>query len=399
MEGALLEDYVKFVSSECWYEPFVRWSFLAYASANLARKVYVREGTDYEYPTIYVLFVGPPSAKKSSTAKAPVELFFNYQNSPPHLAPDVMTPAAWFLELNDAKEKEGKLDQQSPMFILSKEVSNILRDIGGGSPLDILLSFFDSRAPGVNFTKRIASMSDPIVLPNPAVTFLGCTTPDGLRYSEVLAAGNTGFISRFITVCMPRFVKGTFRRPALDKNISVEFAAYFDRLAGMRGEMHFTEEAMSLREQIWEECNKKQENPMITQIQEEYWGRKHTQVNKVAMIFACLRHSMQISADDVRKAYDMVTATEQNHAYILPKPVDLKNERLASAFVSCLGRFKDGISEKELREYLTKDEVRPMDTNFEHILNATLISEGVCTELRDGVQYFVKKEKNNGKKT
>lgn len=390
MGEEVLEQYVELVKGENWHDAFVRWSFLAYASACLGRRVYLRNGTDYEYPTIYVMFVGPPSAKKTSTAKAPVELFHPLQQNKPFIAADVMTPAAWIQELKEAEERIGTVDEHAPIYILSKEFSSILRDIGGGSPLDLLLSFFDSRAPGQIFRKRTVS-SGVVEIKNPAVTVLGCTTPAGLYDSEIMRAGSTGFISRFIIVAHPRFVRGSFNRPDVSLNARLDFAKFFDELCTMRGEIMMDQGATDFARGVYEEINAAYEKKDLPTYIEEYYGRKLTQVYKVGMIFACMRKSRVINRQDLEQAYDIITKTEENFSYMFTKRVSYQDEAILARINDTFARKGSVLTEGQFFSGLNKDSVIPMSHELSSVLESAIRSGDLERVEVDGKIVYIKK--------
>jgi len=394
MENTLLDRYVQLVKGENWHEPFVRWSFIAYLSSLMGRKVYMRMGTDYEYPTIYVILVGPPSSKKTSTAKAPKELFYRHQQNRQIIAADVMTPAAWIEELKDAEDKIGKADLHSPLYIMSKEFSTVLRDIGGGSPLDLLLSFYDSRAPGEVFRKRTIGSGVVEVL-NPAVTILGCTTPDGLRDSGILRAGNTGFISRFIVVAHRKHVNGSFRRPSISDRECNLMAMELDEIANIRGEMLMDESAIEEAGKIYEEINAKQQD-VLSNAASEYFGRKLTQIYKVSMIFAALRKSRVIVRSDIVKAYDEITALEPTMSYMLKPQTQFQDPDLPSKITEALETYSAPISEGELLHFLNRQGVISKDDFYDGILRSMLESDIIRVTIQNGVPHFVKGKNFNG---
>lgn len=390
-ESMMLEKYVELVKGENWHEPFVRWSFITYVSALLQRKVFLRLGTDYEYPTIYTMFVAPSAAKKTSAAKAPKELFYKYQQNRPVIAADMMTPAAWCLELKDAEDKQGKIDNQAPLYIMSKEFSTVLRDIGGGSPLDLLLSFYDSRAPGEVFRKRTVGGGVLDIL-NPAVTILGCTTPDGLYDSEIMKSGSTGFVSRFIIVAHPHHVDGSFNRPKINEQTCLEFAALLDEIADLRGEMHLTAEALSFAEYVFNDTNDRLRRGVKNKYYEEYYGRKLTQVYKLGMIFACLRKSKVVELADMKKGFDMLTETEKTFGYMFAPRVIQNDPNLAQKITQAIVS-KGALTKPELIREINQTGIQPVGAYFEEVL-ASMKADNIAEQTAgDGeVFYGIKKE-------
>lgn len=386
----MIDSYVELVRGECLYEPFVRWSFLSYISACMGRRVYLRMGARYEYPTTYTMLVGPPSSKKTSSASLPKDLFFRHQTNRPHMAADVLTPASWFKELEDAEKEIGKPDNHAPLFILSKEFSTVLNDIGGGSPLAVLLSFYDNRVPGETYKKR--TIHDGVAeIKNPAVTILGCTTPDSLYSSEVLKAGNTGLISRFIIVVQPKFVRGKYRSPRIDENRCLEFAANLDRIAELRGEMTMSPEAWEYGEAIFNEIAEKAETGLLTMAQEEYYGRKTSQVHKVGMLFTAMRHSMRVEKKDLEQAYAMVTATEKNLDFLFAPKVMHNDANLGRKIEIILSRTGGIVDEATLFQQLNAEGIQPISSFFQQVLQSLERSGKIGIERHENRTLYTKK--------
>jgi hypothetical protein len=71
-EDSILASYIEFAQkvtegADC----YILGSILAVVARLLARRVYVRFGTEPLYPNIYAILVGPPGDRKSFTIRWP----------------------------------------------------------------------------------------------------------------------------------------------------------------------------------------------------------------------------------------------------------------------------------------------------------------------------------------
>ncbi len=386
----MLERWRDLVRAEQWYAPFVDWSFLAYVSACAARRVWLVRGSDYEYPTVYVMFVGAPSSKKTSAAKAPLDLIGKLQKHRPFVAADVLTPAAWILEMQDSAAALEEDPPQAPLFVLGREFSTVLRDIGGGSPLDLLLSLYDGRATGATFKKRTIS-GGIVELPNPAVTVLGCTTIDGLAHSRILDAGFTGFISRFITVYCGVPVPGVFDRQPQNVAACVELAGALDRISLLKGPMHLSAGALDCLRQAWEVASEEAKRADLPTWREEYLGRKLTQITKVAMLFALMRFSMQLEAADVEQAQALIEATESGLSRVYARRVSYKDAAIESRVLDAFARGGPVQTEREFLKNLSRNAIVPMDSDLVNVLDALERSGDITVTRATNGKTFEKK--------
>lgn len=376
-EISLLDQYVELVREEKWDAEYVKWSFLAFLAALVGRRVWVKRGIEYEYPSLYIMFVGPPASKKTSTAKAPVSIFAPLLDHTLNLSPDLMTPAAWLVSLmNFSKESNDK--NQTPIFMLVKEFITILRDIGGGSPLDLLLALYDSRHPGEPFEKHTISGGH-ISIPNPAVTVLGCTTRDALFESKLLQVGNTGFLSRFLVVFRDTSVKGVYRRPALDMIAVNKMHARLNWIAKLGGEIKVSREAESVLEQKFEDIAMETELECRL-FESEFLARKFSHVMKVGMLLALAHGRTEITSKDVEHAYAMVSDLKKSVMNLFPtKDFDI------------LPKLIGNREQVELKVFIEELVQRNFFPDFKVATKAVISSLGTFLErFNEGEQTFVR---------
>lgn len=386
----LVDQYVELVRPQGWEESLVRWSFITYVSACLARKVWLEEGTEYIYPNIYVMFVGPPSAKKTTVAKAPKHLFAYTQANPPKFSSEQMSPAAWFKDLEDSYKEGGSNFEQSPLYMLIGEFNTLLNDIGGGSPMDLLLSFYDFRRPGEAFVKRTIKDGKQNCI-NPAVTILGCTTPAGLRSSKMIQFDSQGFVSRFITVAHPKFVRGVAKRPLISEAKRKPFIEEMDRISMMWGHFRMSEQADARYEQIFNEVNDQQEAHTGTGPFAEYLARKSVQIKKVAILFAAMRSNEQIiRVEDIDEAYRHISATEANFHYAFSPMVKYKDPGTAQQILEQF-YYKPIMSASELHERLyAAGTVLSINGDTKGIMDSLVTSGKLKLIRKDGAVFYEK---------
>jgi len=376
-EISLLSQYVELVKREKWDEDFVRWSFIAFLGALLGRRVFAKSGMEYEYPTLYIMFVGPPASKKSSVAKAPVSIFSKLLHHELNLSPDIMTPAAWLVSL--LKYSDGSTDKlQTPIFMLVKEFITILRDIGGGSPLDLLLALYDTRLPGEPFEKHTISGGH-ITIPNPAVTVLGCTTRDALMETKLLQVGNTGFLSRFLPVFRDTSVRGVYKRPELDTILVNKMLPRLQWIASLRGEVKIHPSADKVLEEKFDLIAEETETENRL-FESEFLARKFPHVVKVSMILALSKGRMEILPQDVEEAYAMVSDLKRSVMNLFP-----------TKDFNMLPRLMRGREKVELKILIEESVQRNFFPDFSVATKLVMSAIGIVLErFTEGEKIFVR---------
>jgi hypothetical protein len=354
MEKTLLDTYSQLVASYKWSDMFVRWAFMTCVSAVLERKCWLdEEGLGYLYPNLYVVLVGPPASGKTTAAKLPIDLFIRSISDGPIICSNQLTPASLIDELKDAGQVRCQYET-SPLFAFAGEFGVLIKDIGGGQIIELLLDFYDSRQPGEIWRKHTKKWGKQ-EMANPALTLLGCTTPKDIIESRLADTGGLGFISRVIFVCEPAFIANAEDFIRLDREIIRDIQAHFIRMGAIVGQFELTPEAREERRRIQNQNAEWFHNNVGTTILSSYMARKPPQIRKLAMLFSALRDNKKIiHREDMLRAEIMFKQTEATFMHAFGMQISYRDPGLMTKLLDKIPP-RIGIPEDQLLRTFAQD--------------------------------------------
>lgn len=145
-----------------------------------------------------------------------------------------------------------------------------------------------------------------VVLKDPLLNIIGCTTPTSIAHSMPPAAGGQGFLSRVILVYGARKYKSV-PRPSVPNQSLVDRVgntlrdAYYERV----GAFDETADARSYSEGLYDY------RPDIVDSRFGYYAeRRYTHLIKLAMCLAAASHRQTVVKDDFEEAHQILMATE-----------------------------------------------------------------------------------------
>lgn len=385
-----LDEYQKLVEPYNANKLFNKWAFIACVSAMLERRCYIKRGDHgYAYPTLYILFVGPPASGKTSTALLPVNMFFTGMDDAikPILASTHLTPASLVSELKNAGNARQKYTT-APLFALIGEFSDFMEDIGGGSVKDLLLSFYDSRSPGAKWTKH--TMKDGLQeIPNPALTLLGCTTPQYLISAKILNQTGTGFTRRILFVGVAEPIIGTCDFVDLDKVEKERIRGEFYRMAALDGGFTLDTGANKAYKDAWNRKNLWLRENRGTTFTSSYYAVKVDHMVQIAICLCAMRTSNKmISAEDILQAEELLNELEKTFPFVFGMQITYRDEALAYKVFErldlCLYKSEDEL----LKSFLRDGQLVPDGVEFRDALRGLIKSGAILHELRDGKNYY-----------
>lgn len=389
----LLDKYADLVKEYGWDDRFVRFSFMAVVGALLSRNVWLyNNALGYVYPTMYILFVGPPACKKTSCADFAVREFYKQVHDHPPLGAKRMTPAALIKQLKDSAAEQGDEPYCSPLFVFAGEFGVFFKDIGGGSVTDLLLSMYDPTEPGgkwENYTVKDGKVE----LVNPGLTILGCTTPKEVQDSRFSQTGGLGLTSRFIIVTVPHFVAGCEDFPPINQTRKYEIRGELERISEISGPFEWTEEAREENRKIKREVDKfHMENPG-TSLRSNYMARKQHQVQKLAICFSAMRDSKKIiTRQDMLEARKLIEMTEDTMLEAFGMNIEYRDKGLSTKIMDKIPE-RGKISEQDLlKQFANDSQAVPTGKEYEDAVNG-LVRAGFVTLAKDkkGMVYFERK--------
>lgn len=292
-------------------------SALSIISAALERKCWIDRGYFKLYPNLYVIIVGDPGTKKSSSTQIALELL--RASADINFIEDCLTPASLITTLRNSEKTFmnpvlNQYERMSPAYVYSSELSVLLTDIGGGNILTLLTNFYDSgpKDPNTPWIKKTIK-DGTIEIFGPQLSMLGCSTKEWLIRSLPGDAIGGGFTSRIIFCVIDE-------TPAPVPYPSPKDAALFDKLCQtlkhintLAGPFRETPEAREAYA-AWYTDFMIQELPECPDERfKGYAARKGDTVLKLAMVFsASERDDMLINERDLGRAVIYLHTLEQS---------------------------------------------------------------------------------------
>lgn len=283
-------------------ETYIVWSGLFTLASVIKRKVYIPKnkmlGSWECYPNIYVLFVGPPATRKTTTMDYADALLAEVPNITE--AADSMTQQVLAKRITESRD--------CAISIRSGELGTFINP-SGSVMIDFLVSLFDGRRKFSTDTllRNVEFATDP------CVNMIAATTPIWIanNLSELMVGG--GLTSRTMLI----FEEDLRRRQLFYEELDYE---YLDKVhknlvqdlvhisTNIAGQFKFTEDAKGYAEEWYKGLKMPEDYRLVG-----YYGRKHVHLFKVAML--------------VRLSYSdelLITQADLSHALKLLETVEKK---------------------------------------------------------------------------
>jgi len=328
VKNEFLQMYLKYVSHTESPKLMHIWSAISGASACMGRHVALPFGIGDIYPNMFVLLVGPPGTRKSQAIKYASSIIKDVTGV--RFAPD--DTGGQRQGLISAIEGDMQLDsQEQEMALLDNAMAiNSLTDIGNlqvstTNAIDASHIFACASEFGtfmgegnVNMTRFLNKVWDgedynyklkaeQKVLKDPLMTIVGGTTTSDIARILPAESIGQGFMSRWILVFAPQKAKKV-ARPFLDPELRDKIGEVYAWLHyEMRGEMQEDVEAHNLLNDIYENEDIDMQDSRFLY----YAERRHTHLQKLAMVLAAVRKSYTIEVGDVQEAVSILSATEE----------------------------------------------------------------------------------------
>ena len=292
---------------------FNRWSPIAIIGAMLGRQCWLKHGHWTIYPNQYILFVGDPASRKTTSIdiasaalrRTGYNKFSADKSSMQRFLVDLLGERA---KVDPDKKIEDYLEDIIDFEIPSERLiaADELVDFMGMQNLDFLVMLsrlWDAK----DKYEHPKIHGESIVVPKPTVSMLAGSQPSMLYKAFPPEAIGQGVMSRIIMVyAEPTGVKITFPLSPTDKNIK----AVNDRLLKIKkeieGEFIFTKIAQELTRAIYEAP------VLMTDFRfKHYNNRRLTHLFKAAMILAAMDCRMTIEGIDIIRANTLLHCAER----------------------------------------------------------------------------------------
>lgn len=368
----IFTNYFRFVSDT---EPPViyhRWSYLTSLSALLGRKVHVELGHFRIFPNLYVMLLGEPATRKSTSIKMVKRLVAGSGYST--FAFDKTGKEKFLLDLEGVEDDthlgpgNTKMKDKDNDYDTSTTAQNLWGD-ESGEPREVFIvadEFNEFIKPGDTefhttlgnmwdwdnesgaFTQRLKT-SRSVSIFQPTITLLSGSTPDLFAKAFPPEAIGTGFLSRMLLIHGERSGRRIPFPSAPDSVLGASISAYFAAVrdqAGRGSNSGLVGKSVSATEMLSDIYMNPTPIPDLRF--KAYNERRFTQLLKLCLILAVAKFKAEIGVEEVIQANTYLTHAE----FLMPKAMGEfgknQNSDIANRVVDYLDRATKPISMKEL---------------------------------------------------
>lgn len=400
MTKHFLDLYLEYYSGVAVPEQFKLWSAIAGVAALLERKCWWDKGSDHLiFPNMYITLVGWPAAGKTTAIRNVKNLIHKFNTKMQELqqtrgvifAPNQITPAAFIKDGFQRAARSRPLPSlgfvtDSPVFCISDEFGNFVKDNGGGSIASDLLEYYD--CPTGPYEKITISRGCEIIK-SPCLSMLSGTTPTFLRDYLSSESSRDGFASRTLfvveTELMPRVAKFGTGNPLLRETLDLEV----ERLFRLLGE--FTEDKEAEQYYLaWLQGEHEVERQKYKgdSIIANFYSRKDTQVEKLRIIMsACRNNSRIIIKEDIQRSISILRNLEVNIGQCIGVRDISRDSNLSDKIVQQIPKWPEKITYGEIFARLYKSGYH-MAAGFHtnNVLESLILSEKIAATTEEHIQ-------------
>ena len=375
-------------------DAFHYWTGVSSIGGALRRKVWIDMGYFKWHPNFFIFFVAPAGiVAKSTTAGIGIDMLAELPFI--NIGPSATTWQALVQKLSEIQEEiaypDGSFQAQSAVTILASELGNFLdpRDRG---MIDALVNLWDGKEGP--FEKLTISSGNVVVL-NPFINIIGCTTPSWIADNMTQYFAGGGFASRTVFVYAEKKRKlVAYPQRHMPKNtekFKEKLIEDLEDISTLVGEFTITEEAFEWGENWYKEHYAGEHPHLQNERFSGYLARKQTHIHKLAMVVsASRRNTLTITAEDFQEAFDETTKLE----YDMPKVYGSAGREQKMLFATEMVEMihaEDGIGKEALyRKYF---KTMSHDT-FEEIVKSILATGYVSLDNVEGeIKFLPVKEK------
>ncbi len=318
---------------------FHYWTAVFTVAGALRRRVWIDQRRFQWTTNMYIVLVAPPGvAAKSTTMRVGLNLLQRVENI--RLGPQSMTWQALFdafILARDNLELPG-LDP-IPMSCLSIGIGELgtFMDPKNRECMDMITALWDGQKEPL---KRMTRKDGELIIQNPWLNFIACTTPAWLKENFPEVQVGAGLTSRIIFVYGHEKAK-YIAYPAQQ----VEDADYKDeetallhdlqKIANLQGEYKLTRQAVEWGEWWYRHhFNGGKPAHLASGRFDGYLSRKQTHIHKLAMVLAASsRNELTITEEDLKEAEKQVSSLERNMVRVFDSIGVAQGARSASEVV------------------------------------------------------------------
>ena len=350
---------------------FHRWSLVSCLGAMLGRQYRLPFGDFHIYPNQYVMLIGNPGTRKSTSIKLAKRLLSaaGYDK----FSAERTSKEKFLLDLEGVEGDDGALTGSSVMRNLFGEdgagsdprevfiTADEFNEFVGSSNMEFLSllgSLWDWDDANAPFKQRLKT-SRSVSIYQPTINILSGNTHAGFAEAFPPQAMGQGFLSRLILV----FGESSGKKIAFPEKPP---DGCKDELVGRLGEIRsvimgdakMTDKAKSMLQTIYHSFDGLEDARF-----QHYSTRRHTHLLKLCLVCAAARLCLEISAEDVLLANTLLTYTEHKMPNAMGEFGKAKHADVAARIISVLGSAKEPMDVPALWRQCQSDLDRPDDLN------------------------------------
>lgn len=351
---------------------FHRWSFLTCLGACLGRQIALPFGSFRIYPNQYVMLIGDPGTRKSTSIKLAKKLLS--QAGYDKFSAERTSKEKFLLDLEGVEGDDGLVtDTNAAMRNLFGD------DVTGGDPrevficadefnefvgssnlefLSLLGSLWDWDDPDAPFKQRLKT-SRSVTIFQPTISILSGNTHTGFSEAFPPQSLGQGFLSRLLLV----YGEASGKKIAFPTEPSADLrAAIVADLEQIRAHVHgiatMTTKARGMLEVIYRNFEGLEDARF-----KHYSTRRFTHLLKLCLIAAASRCCTEITAEDVLLANTLLSFTEHRMPQAMGEFGKAKHADVAARIISILSASKQPLDLTTLWKQCQSDLDRPDDLN------------------------------------
>ena len=299
-----------------------RWCYLTTLGAVIGRKAHLPHGHFRVFPNLYVMLLGEPAARKSTSIKIAKKLLSS--SGYDTFAADKTSKEKFLLDLEGITTDDTPLDGNGSSNGSSSHgrkaydattAENIWGNNTSGEPREVFVvadefkefagsgnlefyttlgNFWDFDSPTSPFTQRLKN-SRSVSIYQPTISILAGNTPELFARAFPPEAIGSGFLSRLLLIHGERSGRRITFPPPPDKELEEGLANFLRKLQKYEvGELHMSAEAKEILHEIYQ-----QEDDNFDVRFKGYYNRRFTQLLKICVILTVSQFAMSVNENTV----------------------------------------------------------------------------------------------------
>lgn len=321
---------------------FHYWTAVFTVAGALRRRVWIDQRRFQWTTNMYIVLVAPPGvAAKSTTMRVGLNLLQRVEGI--RLGPQSMTWQALFDAFILAKDVlELPAQDPIPMSCLSIGIGELgtFMDPKNRECMDMITALWDGQKEPL---KRMTRKDGELIIHNPWLNFLACTTPAWLKENFPEVQVGAGLTSRIIFVYgaeKAKYIAYPAQQVEDEAYKDEEIALLHDlqRIANLQGEYKLTPSAVEWGEWWYRHhFNGGKPSHLASGRFDGYLARKQTHIHKLAMVLAAsTRNELIITDRDLKEAEAQVSALETTMVKVFDSIGVAQGARSASEVVTLI---------------------------------------------------------------